>query len=89
MNQLLDIKDYQQRQEFMANNTEILTTLFEKEMQNYIYQEATQLVQVELQLAGNVWLTLLTMCAVIFVTTCILLRRKFHHINIFFLNKVL
>ena len=28
MNQLLDIKDYQQRQEFMANNTEILTTLF-------------------------------------------------------------
>ena len=77
MNQLLDIKDYQQRQEFMANNTEILTTLFEKEMQNYIYQEATQLVQVELQLAGNVRLTLLTMCAVIFVTTCILLRRSF------------
>lgn len=38
MNQLVEIKDYEKRQEFMANNTEILTTLFEKEMQNYIYQ---------------------------------------------------
>lgn len=44
MNQLLEIKNYQERQEFVANNTEILTTLFEKEMQNYIYQEATELV---------------------------------------------
>ena len=77
MNQLLDIKDYQQRQEFMANNTEILTTLFEKEMQNYIYQEATQLVQVESQLAGNVRLTILTMCAAILIATCILMRRSF------------
>ena len=58
MNQLLEIKDYEERQEFVANNTEILTTLFEKEMQNYIYQEATQLVQLESQLAGNVRLTL-------------------------------
>ena len=47
------------------------------DIKNYIYQEATQLVQVESQLAGNVRLTLLTMCAVIFVTTCILLRRSF------------
>lgn len=77
MNQLLDIRDYQQRQEFMANNTEILTTLFEKEMQNYIYQEATQLVQVESQLAGNVRLTILTMCAAILIATCILMRRSF------------
>ena len=58
MNQLVEIKDYEKRQEFMANNTEILTTLFEKEMQNYIYQEAAQLVEVESQLAGNVRLTI-------------------------------
>ena len=77
MNQLLEIKDYEERQEFVANNTEILTTLFEKEMQNYIYQEATQLVQLESQLAGNVRLTLLNMCAVILLSVIILLRRSF------------
>ena len=77
MNQLLEIKDYEERQEFVTNNTEILTTLFEKEMQNYIYQEATQLVQLESQLAGNVRLTLLTMCAVILLSVIILLRRSF------------
>ena len=77
MNQLLEIKDYEERQEFVANNTEILTTLFEKEMQNYIYQEATQLVQLESQLAGNLRLTLLTMCAVILLSVIILLRRSF------------
>ena len=77
MNQLLDIKDYENRQEFMANNTEILTTLFEKEMQNYIYQEATELVQVESQLAGNVRLTIMTMCAAILIATFILMRRSF------------
>ena len=77
MNQLLEIKDYEERQEFVANNTEILITLFEKEMQNYIYQEATQLVQLESQLAGNVRLTLLTMCAVILLSVIILLRRSF------------
>ena len=77
MNQLLEIKNYQERQEFVANNTEILTTLFEKEMQNYIYQEATELVQIESQLAGNVRLTIITMCAAILVATAILLRRFF------------
>ena len=77
MNQLLEIKNYQERQEFVANNTEILTTLFEKEMQNYIYQEATELVQIESQLAGNVRLTIITMCAAILVATAILLRRSF------------
>ena len=49
MNQLLEIKNYQERQEFVANNTEILTTPLEKEMQNSIYQEATELVQIESQ----------------------------------------
>ena len=77
MNQLVEIKDYEKRQEFMANNTEILTTLFEKEMQNYIYQEAAQLVEVESKLAGNVRLTILTMCAVILIATFILMRRSF------------
>lgn len=66
---MLEIKNYQERQEFVANNTEILTTLFEKEMQNYIYQEATELVQIESQLAGNVRLTIITMCAAILVAT--------------------
>ena len=77
MNQLLEIHDYQKRQEFMENNTVILTTLFEKEMQNYIYQEATQLVQVESQLAGNVRLTLMAMCGVLLVTMLLLFNRSF------------
>ena len=77
MNQLLEIRDYQKRQEFMENNTVILTTLFEKEMQNYIYQEATQLVQVESQLAGNVRLTLMAMCGVLLVTMLLLFSRSF------------
>ena len=61
----------------MENNTVILTTLFEKEMQNYIYQEATQLVQVESQLAGNVRLTLMAMCGVLLVTMLLLFNRSF------------
>ena len=77
MNQLLEIHDYQKRQEFMENNTVILTTLFEKEMQNYIYQEATQLVQVESQLAGNVRLTLMAMCGVLLITMLLLFSRSF------------
>lgn len=77
MNQLLEIHDYQKRQEFMENNTVILTALFEKEMQNYIYQEATQLVQVESQLAGNVRLTLMAMCGVLLVTMLLLFNRSF------------
>ena len=77
MNQLLEIRDYQKRQEFMENNTVILTALFEKEMQNYIYQEATQLVQVESQLAGNVRLTLMAMCGVLLVTMLLLFSRSF------------
>ena len=77
MNQLLEIRNYQKRQEFMENNTVILTTLFEKEMQNYIYQEATQLVQVESQLAGNVRLTLMAMCGVLLVTMLLLFSRSF------------
>lgn len=77
MNQLLEIRDYQKRQEFMENNTVILTALFEKEMQNYIYQEATQLVQVESQLAGNVRLTLMAMCGVLLVTMLLLFNRSF------------
>ena len=76
MNQLLEIRNYQKRQEFMENNTVILTTLFEKEMQNYIYQEATQLVQVESQLAGNVRLTLMAMCGVLLVTMLLLFSRS-------------
>lgn len=77
MNQLVEIKDYDQRQEFVENNTEILTTLFEKEMQNYIYQEAMQLVQVESQLAGSVRLTIMTMCAVILIFMVTLMNRSF------------
>ena len=77
MNQLLEIRDYQKRQEFMENNTVSLTALFEKEMQNYIYQEATQLVQVESQLAGNVRLTLMAMCGVLLVTMLLLFSRSF------------
>ena len=40
-------------------------------------QEATELVQIESQLAGNVRLTIITMCAAILVATAILLRRSF------------
>ena len=61
----------------MQQETVLQTTLFEKEMQNYIYQEATELVQIESQLAGNVRLTIITMCAAILVATAILLRRSF------------
>ncbi|MDD7219030.1 MAG: sensor histidine kinase, partial [Clostridia bacterium] len=77
MTQLVEIKNYDDRQEFMTNNTEILTTLFEKEMQNYIYQEATQLVEVESRIAERVRLTLLCMCGVIIITIIVLLRRSF------------
>ena len=77
MIQLTEIKEYDKRMEFMDSNIRIITSLIMQEMQNYIYQEATQLVQLESQLAGNVRLTLLTMCAVILLSVIILLRRSF------------
>ena len=77
MIQLTEIKEYDKRMEFMDSNIRIITSLIMQEMQNYIYQEATELVQIESQLAGNVRLTIITMCAAILVATAILLRRSF------------
>ena len=77
MLQLVEIKDYQKRQEFMKNNTEILTTLVEKEMQNYTYQEARYLVNVESRLARDGKLIILSMFGVLLVTILILMRRSF------------
>ena len=47
MLQLVEIKEYDKRMEFMDSNIRIITGLIMQEMQNYIYNESMYLVQVE------------------------------------------
>ena len=54
MLQLVEIKEYDKRMEFMDSNIRIITGLIMQEMQNYIYNESMYLVQVEKSLTHRV-----------------------------------
>ena len=54
MVQLMEIKEYDRRMEFMDSNIRIITGLIMQEMQNYIYNESMYLVQVETSLTHRV-----------------------------------
>ena len=62
---------------YLTNYLENLKKRMNQLLEIKNYQEATELVQIESQLAGNVRLTIITMCAAILVATAILLRRSF------------
>lgn len=94
MLQLVEIKEYDKRIEFMDSNIRIITGLIMQEMQNYIYNESMYLVQVEKSLTHRVKLLISGMAVLLIATLGILMRRSFrltdgiiHPVNIM-LDKV-
>ena len=94
MLQLIEIKEYDKRMEFMDSNIRIITGLIMQEMQNYIYNESMYLVQVEKSLTHRVKLLISGMAVLLIATLGILMRRSFrltdgiiHPVNIM-LDKV-
>ena len=94
MLQLVEIKEYDKRMEFMDSNIRIITGLIMQEMQNYIYNESMYLVQVEKSLTHRVKLLISGMAVLLLATLGILMRRSFrltdgiiHPVNIM-LDKV-
>lgn len=77
MHQLVEIKEYDKRMEFMDSNIRIITGLIMQEMQNYIYNESMYLVQVEKSLTHRVKLLISGMAVLLIATLGILMRRSF------------
>ena len=77
MLQLVEIKEYDKRMEFMDSNIHIITGLIMQEMQNYIYNESMYLVQVEKSLTHRVKLLISGMAVLLIATLGILMRRSF------------
>lgn len=94
MLQLVEIKEYDKRMEFMDSNIRIITSLIMQEMQNYIYNESMYLVNVEQSLTQRVKILISGMAVLLLATLGILMRRSFrltdgiiHPVNIM-LDKV-
>ena len=77
MLQLVEIKEYDKRMEFMDSNIRIITGLIMQEMQNYIYNESMYLVQVEKSLTHRVKLLISGMAVLLIATLGIIMRRSF------------
>lgn len=77
MLQLVEIKEYDKRMEFMDSDIRIITGLIMQEMQNYIYNESMYLVQVEKSLTHRVKLLISGMAVLLIATLGILMRRSF------------
>ena len=77
MLQLVEIKEYDKRMEFMDSKIRIITGLIMQEMQNYIYNESMYLVQVEKSLTHRVKLLISGMAVLLIATLGILMRRSF------------
>lgn len=77
MLQLVEIKEYDKRMEFMDSNIRIITGLIMQEMQNYIYNESMYLVQVEKSLTHRVKLLISGTAVLLIATFGILMRRSF------------
>ena len=77
MLQLMEIKEYDKRMEFMDSNIRIITGLIMQEMQNYIYNESMYLVKVETNLTHRVKVLISGMAVLLLATLGILMRRSF------------
>ena len=77
MVQLMEIKEYDKRMEFMDSNIRIITGLIMQEMQSYIYNESMYLVEVEQHLTQRVKILISGMAVLLLVTLLVLLRRSF------------
>ena len=77
MVQLMEIKEYDKRMEFMDSNIRIITGLIMQEMQNYIYNESMYLVEVETNLTQRVKILISGMAVLLFATLGVLMRRSF------------
>ena len=77
MLQLVEIREYDRRMEFMDSNIRIITSLIMQEMQNYIYNESMYLVKVEKSLTQRVKFLISGMAVLLIATLVILMRRSF------------
>ena len=77
MVQLMEIKEYDKRMEFMDSNIRIITGLIMQEIQNYIYNESMYLVEVETNLTQRVKILISGMAVLLFATLGVLMRRSF------------
>lgn len=77
MTELTETKKYDDRISLLENYIYMCTSLIMEEMQNYIYQESMNLVQVESQLTDTGRMLIMGMAVLIILTVVILMRRFF------------
>lgn len=77
MTELTETKRYDDRISFLESYIYVCTSLIVEEMQNYIYQESMNLVQIESQLGKTGRMLAAGMAILVILTVLILLRRFF------------
>ena len=77
MTELTETKRYDDRISFLESYIYVCTSLILEEMQNYIYQESMNLVQIESQLGKTGRMLAAGMAILVILTVLILLRRFF------------
>lgn len=77
MTELTETKRYDDRISFLESYIYVCTSLIVEEMQNYIYQESMNLVQIESQLGKTGRMLAVGMAILVILTVLILLRRFF------------
>lgn len=77
MNQLTETEKYDDRISLLENYIYMCTSLIVEEMQNYIYEESMNLVEVEAELTDTGRMLVMGMAVLILLTVLILMRRFF------------
>ena len=77
MNRLTETEKYDDRISLLENYIYMCTSLIVEEMQNYIYEESMNLVQVEAELTDTGRMLVMGMAVLILLTVLILMRRFF------------
>ncbi|MDO4601738.1 MAG: sensor histidine kinase [Eubacteriales bacterium] len=77
MNQLMETEKYDDRISLLENYIYMCTSLIVEEMQNYIYEESMNLVEVEAELTNTGKMLVMGMAVLVLLTVLILMRRFF------------
>ena len=77
MNQLTETEKYDDRISLLENYIYMCTSLIVEEMQNYIYEESMNLVEVEAELTDTGRMIVVGMAVLVLLTVLILMRRFF------------
>lgn len=77
MNQLTETEKYDDRISLLENYIYMCTSLIVEEMQNYIYEESMNLVEVEAELTDTGRMLVMGMAVLVLLTVLVLMRRFF------------